>query len=155
LAISIDFELGKQLMLHRATVAASLSAIVLFVASGAALAGTPIQDLIGQPVPTKTDGKKMKVALVQQGIMEAAVQRQWTARVVKPGSISASILVRGKHFAEVTIDYTDSDYSIKYVSSRDLDYDEAKREIHKNYNKWVTLLNQQITLRLTTLASIP
>jgi hypothetical protein len=144
-------------MLQRviATSLATLLAIILLLQSSAAFAGAPIQDLMGQPVPTKTDGKKMKVAMVQQGIMEAAVQRQWTARVVKPGAISASILVRGKHFAEVAIDFTDSEYSIKYVSSRDLDYNEAKREIHKNYNKWVSILNQQIALRLTTLASIP
>jgi hypothetical protein len=142
-------------MLNRATVRASLLASVFLFATAAVVAGTPIQDLIDQPVPTKSDGKKMKLAQVQQAIMEGAVQRQWTARVVKPGSISATILVRGKHFAEVAIDHTDSTYSIKYVSSRDLDYNEAKREIHKNYNKWVTLLNQQIALRLTTLASIP
>lgn len=58
--------------------------------------------------------------------------------------IKCSILVRGRHYAEVLIPYSSSAYSIHYSDSRVLDYDEKDQSIHRNYNKWVILLSQEI-----------
>lgn len=58
--------------------------------------------------------------------------------------IKCSILIRGRHYAEVIIPYSSSAYSIYYSDSRVLDYDERAQRIHRNYNKWVILLSQAI-----------
>ena len=44
--------------------------------------------------------------------------------------------------AVVDIKYTNKAYSIDYVSSQDLLYD--GNQIHRNYNKWVKILEQDI-----------
>jgi hypothetical protein len=130
--------------------------IALFMAfPTAAPAGAPIQDLIDVPVPSKADGSKMSAAEVQAAIFAACASRSWTPMLEAPGKVKASILVRGKHYAEVAIDFTDTNYSIRYLTSRDLDFNEKKRTIHGNYNKWVSLLSSAITQNLVAKMSAP
>ena len=70
------------------------------------------------------------------------------AAVTGPGTLSVSILVRGVHYAEVSIPFSDTNYSILYVTSRELEANEKKRKIHGNYNKWVASLNAEIARTL-------
>lgn len=65
-------------------------------------------------------------------------------------TIIASLSVRAKHFAEVEISYNEKTYSIKYKSSKDLDFNEQKQTIHRNYNKWVILLSETINRELAS-----
>ena len=58
--------------------------------------------------------------------------------------MKCSILVRGKHYAEVKIPFSLTNYSILYSDSRVLDYNEKKQRIHRNYNNWVINLNASI-----------
>ena len=123
-------------------------AVVLMALAGfigaPAYAAEAIVDLIDQPVATRADGSKLTDADLQQAIVEGCRRRQWVARVDAPGRVTATILVRGRHYAEITITYSATSYSMKYADSRELDYNEQKRKIHRNYNKWVALLNGAI-----------
>lgn len=105
----------------------------------------PIQDFVDQPITTKASGESFTPAEVRALIIKACTNRKWIPRLVEPGKLSVSILVRGVHYAEVSIPFSSTSYSILYVTSRELDADEKRRRIHRNYNKWVTSLNVEIS----------
>jgi hypothetical protein len=126
---------------------ALLGALLLVTLPFAALAD-PILDLVNQPVPTRVDGSKLTVAEARAAIMKACTNRRWIARVVEPDKLSVTTLVRGRHYAEISIPFDGSSYSIIYVTSRELDADLKKNKIHRNYNKWISVLNYEITRQL-------
>jgi hypothetical protein len=113
----------------------------------------PILDLVNQPVPTRVDGAKLTLDETRGAIMKACTNRRWIPRVVEPDKLSVSILVRGVHYAEVSIPFDGSSYSIIYVTSRELDADPKKKKIHRNYNKWVSVLNYEISRQLAAAAN--
>jgi len=101
----------------------------------------PIQNPQGQFVPpglTKTQ--------VKNAILAGASTKGWHAQEVSPGVIDASITVR-HHYAEVKIPYSTQTYAIQYVTSTNLKAN-SQGGIHRNYNKWVTLLNANIQANL-------
>ena len=63
----------------------------------------------------------------------------------EPGLIEASINVR-THKATVSIPYSAKGYSIEYKDSVNLGH--KGNNIHRNYNKWVTLLDRDIQQEL-------
>jgi hypothetical protein len=123
---------------------AILSTIALALLPLVAYAAKPIQDLIDVPVPVRVDGTYASFDEVQRAIIKGCIERKWTPTLVAEGQIFASILVRSRHYAEVEILFTDRSYSITYKSSRNLDYNEKNRKIHRNYNKWVANLSASI-----------
>lgn len=56
--------------------------------------------------------------------------------------------VKGKHMAKVKILFTDNTYTISYLESTGLKYDEDKG-VSRHYNTWVNNLNQALQTRLT------
>jgi hypothetical protein len=131
---------------------ALLGVLLLASLPGAAVAD-PILDLVNQPVPTRVDGSKLTLVEARGAIMKACMNRRWIPRAVEPDKLSASILIRGRHYAEVSIPFDGSSYSIIYVTSRELDADVKKNKIHRNYNKWVAVLNYEITRQLASIAN--
>jgi hypothetical protein len=99
----------------------------------------------------KLNGEQPTAAEVQGAIIRAARGRGWTPEAGGEGKIVASILVRGRHYAEVDIPFDSQAYSIRYRTSRELDYDERKQTIHGNYNKWVILLSRDINQQIGAL----
>ncbi|MEH6797798.1 MAG: hypothetical protein V7681_00685 [Halopseudomonas sabulinigri] len=83
---------------------------------------------------------------VEQAIMLGATRYGWQPRLVEPGLIEASILLRD-HQATVEIPYSANSYSIHYKSSENLDYENG--EIHRNYNRWVMNLSSAIQQQLS------
>jgi hypothetical protein len=53
----------------------------------------------------------------------------------------------------VSIPFNGSSYSIVYVTSRELDADVKKNKIHRNYNKWVAVLDYEIARQLASVAN--
>jgi len=98
-------------------------------------------------VPVKLDGSRHSAKEVQTAIINACRARGWTPRL-EGNTIVASILVRGKHYAEVGITYDANKYSIRYRDSRDLKYNAEKNSIHRNYNNWVARLSGTIQQNL-------
>jgi hypothetical protein len=94
------------------------------------------------------DGSSKSLEQVKNGIIAGCKFKRWAPVEEEPGKISCSISVRAKHYAEVEITHTESSYSINYKDSRDLDYNEKKQKIHRNYNKWVILLSEAIQTEL-------
>ena len=82
---------------------------------------------------------------IEKAILQAGIDKRWMMKVVEPGKIEAYVLVRS-HRAEVNITYNEKTYSITYKDSQNLLYKDGK--IHRNYNKWVILLDRQIQLNL-------
>ena len=93
------------------------------------------------PVTLKTDRAQM-----QQAIVKTLVARQWTVQQITPNRVQAQITVRGQYHAEIDIPYSADHYRIQYRDSRGLDYTDGK--IHKNYIRWVRLLDKGILREL-------
>lgn len=103
-----------------------------------------------KPIYNSNDVSFMQELTLSQAkdvIKDALRYKRW--KVVsdeKPGVIEADIIVRS-HYAKVSISYDTEQFSINYLKSDDLDYDESKNRIHRNYNKWILLLEQEIVQR--------
>ena len=83
---------------------------------------------------------------VKQAILMAGAKRGWQMSTPQDGIVMATLTPRD-HIANVKITYSSSEYKIEYVSSSNLD--ENKGKIHKNYNRWVNNLDQDIKAQLS------
>ena len=81
-------------------------------------------------------------AQMQQAIVKSLVGRGWTVQKITPDLMQAQITVREQYHAEIDIPYSASHYQIIYRNSSGLDYKDGK--IHKNYIRWVRLLDRDI-----------
>ena len=86
---------------------------------------------------------------VGKAITECALNREWIIESNTDGAMNLKINVR-THMAAIKITYNKSFYSINYVDSYNLKYD--GHSIHRNYNKWVTILNRDIQQKLSAMA---
>jgi hypothetical protein len=116
-----------------------------------AYAGDPINNLEEVRVGVKLNGEQPTVAEVQSAIIRATRARGWAPQPEGEGKIVASILVRGRHYAEVDIPFDAFGFSIIYRTSRELEFNERKQTIHGNYNRWVALLARDINQQITAL----
>ena len=105
----------------------------------------PVMNVEHTPVALNLQSKQVKSA-----IYESAENRGWLVSEIKPGLIRAELYVRSHH-AVVEIPYSDKFYSILYVESENLKYDDG--EIHRNYNRWVNNLNVDIKRKLAQMAA--
>ena len=85
---------------------------------------------------------------VRKAITLAVSKRGWRVVSEKRGLIEASINVRD-HEAVVGITYSGSGYGISYKDSTNLNH--RGNNIHRNYNKWVVLLDREIQKQLLAL----
>lgn len=83
---------------------------------------------------------------MQRAIVTALNDRQWKVQALEPGLIKAAITIRGRHHAEVDIPYSPTSFQINYRSSWGLDAKNGK--IHRNYNRWVNRLRDNILKEL-------
>jgi len=111
--------------------------LILVIVPGVSGAGVKISNLENLTVPTKYDGTQFSVEEVQATIIEGCAARGWSAALESEGMISASILVRGKHLAQIAIPFNSSTFSLLYVSSENLDYNASRQTILRIYIKWV------------------
>ncbi|ALE90055.1 hypothetical protein [Pseudomonas versuta] len=81
-------------------------------------------------------------AQMQQAIVKSLVGRGWTVQKITPERVQAQITVREQFHAEIDIPYSATHYQIIYRNSSGLDYKDGK--IHKNYIRWVRLLDRDI-----------
>jgi hypothetical protein len=79
---------------------------------------------------------------VKQAIVAALQKREWTVLRQSPQLVQAEITVRNQYYAAIDIRYTRNSYAITYRDSRDLGYKDGK--IHRNYNRWVSMLDRDI-----------
>ena len=107
----------------------------------------PVMNIDGSPVVT-VSGSKPALDKVKKAIITAGTMKGWQMQPVKDGQILGSIFIGG-HMAKIDINYTPETYSITYKDSSNLKYDGTN--IHKRYNHWIRLLNDQIRMQLSAL----
>ncbi len=107
---------------------------------------------INNTTPAALSEYKFSTHDVEQAIVRGVTLKGWTIEESTPGKIVARINVRGKHMAKVDIDYNQSGYSINYNDSNNLLFNGSA--IHRNYNKWVVLLDRTIQSELVSLKDI-
>jgi hypothetical protein len=86
-------------------------------------------------------------AQVRNAILKAGLNRQWIMTDAGPGVIKGRQQSRG-HTANVLVQYSANSYIIKYDGSTNLMAEGGK--IHKNYNRWVHNLDQDIQISLAS-----
>ncbi len=101
----------------------------------------PVMDINNTNFPT---GHTLEE--VENAIINGASVKGWQMRKVEPGKMRGQLNMRGKHQAVIDIFYTKDYYSIKYVNSMGLKYENGK--IHPNYNRWIHNLRYAITNQL-------
>ncbi|BBP74329.1 hypothetical protein CCU68_23420 [Pseudomonas gingeri NCPPB 3146 = LMG 5327] len=118
----------------------ALIALALFVT-----AGCTSKKII---TPTRTVAPQIQASQEQmkQAILTTLVKRKWSVQRVNPTQIQAEITVREQFHVEIDINYSASGYSIAYRDSSGMDYKDGK--IHKNYIRWVRLLDKGILREL-------
>lgn len=84
---------------------------------------------------------------VYRAIKSGGQSLGWQIHKIKPGVAQGKLYLR-THVAVVRINYTNSSYSIRYVSSQNLKYNASKQTIHSNYNGWIQNLEKAIDVRL-------
>ncbi|UOB24499.1 hypothetical protein ACLIN3_03035 [Pseudomonas orientalis] len=89
------------------------------------------------PATTQRSEETMK-----QVIVSALQKREWAVQRLSPQLVQADITVRGQFYAAIDIRYTRNSYAITYRDSRELGYKDGK--IHRNYNRWVSMLDRDI-----------
>ena len=100
----------------------------------------PIYDVQHHIMPD--NAKRMSYSEIEKAIIAVARQRGWECNQQDTNKIVCHIQ-RREHQADIAIEYTHNQFSIKNIKTSNLDQEEG--EIHKKYNKWVKLLEKEIT----------
>jgi hypothetical protein len=89
---------------------------------------------------------------ISKAIRGSLVARGWTVTKEEQDMIESQIHVRS-HTAVIRIPFNETFIRIKYVSSDHLLYSQegGTPSIHRNYNKWIKLLEQDIASNLIKL----
>lgn len=104
-------------------------------------------------VPPQKITPARSVETVQKIITESAHRYNWDILGNKPGLLQLSYGRTGRWAVKVNVQYSGSEYVIKYVESFGLGYEidkDGKAEIHRNYNRWINNLHTEIEHRLLT-----
>lgn len=112
------------------------------LAAPMALADDPIK-LFQEEVPALKDGSRIAIGDIERAILDACKRRRFDAKAESPGVISAR-WTHGSHWFDVSIEFTDSAYSIRYKDSERMDYDEKRQRIDDSYNEFVAALSEHI-----------
>jgi hypothetical protein len=110
-----------------------------------------VMNISDVPIPVGDNGILHTHAEVRTAISEAAKFKRWLARDLDEDTIVAEITVRDRHHAEVSIDYSESSFAINLLSSSGLEQKDGR--IHRNYNKWVSILKGEILYQIGKLDS--
>ncbi len=120
----------------------------VFLLIAAACTGKPIHDVEGHALPVAA--QSLPPAKIRAAIIEAAERRGWQVRPVTEGQLEATYAPR-EHKAVVDIFYDNQTYSIRYKSSENLKAEDGT--IHRNYNRWVQMLDKDIHRKLLSVAN--
>ena len=103
-------------------------------------------------------GCELSPEQVVQGITSALISRGWIVTDSNSdGNIVAQIIVRNKHTLVVDIAYDKKSYDIAYKSSINLNYKDngdGTAVIHRNANKWISNIHQDIVKQLSALCTL-
>lgn len=126
----------------------SIFAVVIAAFLVTACAPTMVRNVTDAPVVSN----KASLTLddVRVAITRAGTGLGWIMIEEQPGLIKGTLKLRS-HEAVIDVAYDTSVYSIRYVDSTNLNYNESKGTIHKNYNGWIQNLDNAIQRELSAL----
>ena len=87
---------------------------------------------------------------ITETVLGSGARRGWKMTMLEPGLIRGKIVVNNKHTVEVNITYNETDFSINYWNSNNMNYTvrDGVRNIHPKYNRWVRILKEDIQDRM-------
>lgn len=94
-----------------------------------------------EPLQMQLSLKSVKA--VEAAIMQGCVDRGWVPAKMSDNKIQATLNVR-VHQLTVDINYSEKGYTIEYVSSKNMQYNQKRKTIHPKYNNWIANLNKSI-----------
>jgi len=83
-------------------------------------------------------------SVMSKSIISALHYKGWKVVSKTNNEIISSINVRS-HYAKIKITFDGGNYEIKHLESSNLDYNAAKQGIHRNYNRWIKMLEAEIS----------
>lgn len=110
-----------------------LAVVALTFAASVEARNAPIVNHEKVAVATSS-GKALSAADVKKVIMVAGTSKGWVITDAASGKLRGTLNVR-KHTVIVDIDYSATDFSIRYADSTNMDYRDGT--IHSNYNNWI------------------
>ncbi|MEQ9348704.1 MAG: hypothetical protein RIG26_19900 [Thalassospira sp.] len=125
---------------------AVVGCLVLLVA---ACRTVPIENVTKQAFPT--DAAKLSLTQVEEAIISAATNREWIVTRRAEGQLFATYSPRN-HMAKVEIDFDNTEFSITYADSTNLNH--SGDSIHYNYNRWVNNLRVDILRDVSAKAAL-
>lgn len=108
----------------------------------------PVYNVVNHPIPAVS--KPLTLNDIQKAIILAGVDRGWVLTPVELGHLRGHIDHDG-HSADIDVRFTPANYSISYVGSTNL-LATTNGEIHRNYNKWIHLLEEGIGQQVVKLS---
>jgi hypothetical protein len=133
-----------------AILAATVLALMLALSSEAtARRGVALQNYDNVPI-VRADNAVLTSARVRQAIVGAIQRGKWVILEDAPGRLSATYSIRNKHSLTVEIRYSETQYSVVYQGSSNLNYAQGATGpiIHPAYNEQVKALVDAITASL-------
>jgi len=118
--------------------------ILVAVALAVAVAGcntTRIQNVQDQPISLRAQQSDVGAT-----IERTLARRGWTVQARREGAVDAYLTGRD-YRADITVNYTQTTYSIVNRGSEGLD--QRGRRIHENYNRWIQTLNHDLARALS------
>ncbi|MGB0683252.1 MAG: hypothetical protein ACPGOV_11110 [Magnetovibrionaceae bacterium] len=95
--------------------------------------------------------QSLSLAEISSVIQQTAISRNWIAKPVDDNTIRITHEIR-THMAAAEITFSQDSYKTTYVDSTNLLYKGST--IHRNYNRWVRNLEQDIDIALRRAASL-
>jgi hypothetical protein len=126
-----------------------LALIAAFALAGCRAAPMYSPSDIAFAEPPTTVKKVLTMEDYKNAIIVGGSLRNWTFQEEGPGHLVGTVSVRNKHFATVDVTFDTTRFSISYKSSRKLNYNAGRNEIHPNYNSWVRNLQDEIQAQIT------
>lgn len=118
--------------------------VLIVVALALAVAGcstTRIQNIENQPISLRAQQHDVGAT-----IERTLSRRGWTVQARREGAVDAYLTGRD-YRADITVNYTQTTYSIVNRGSEGLD--QRGRRIHENYNRWIQTLNRDLARALS------
>jgi hypothetical protein len=131
--------------------AGTLALIIGVAGDAVARRGVAVQNYENVPI-VRADGALLTIKRVREAVVRASQRNKWIIEQDASGLVVATFSIKGKHSLTVEVRFSESQFSIDYHGSSNLNYTQGPGGpmIHPAYNKEVKALLDAITAELRT-----
>lgn len=123
--------------------------LLAFMLGTALLTGCGTSAPISTVSHTLAAQKTVSSQQMQQAIYNAQQRYGWELQSDNGSQIYARFNKQERHIVDIRIDYSGGGFSIQHAASQGLNHDLSRNNIHRNYNRWVRNLEQDIQSSLS------